>query len=40
MRYDDKNVVTERVSATVLQFYLIGTPVQILEHAIQFQRRI
>ena len=30
MRYDDRNVVTERVSATVLQLYLISIPAQIL----------
>ena len=40
MRYDDNNVVTERVSTTVLQLYLIWTPAQILEHVIEFQRRI
>ena len=31
MRYDDRNVVTERVSTTVLQLYLIWTPAQILD---------
>ena len=40
IRYDDRNVVTERVSTTVLQLYLIRTPAQILEHVIEFQRRI
>ena len=40
MRYDDRNVVTERVSTTVLQIYLIWTPAQILEHIIEFHRRI
>ena len=30
MRYGDRNVVTERVSTTVLQLYLIWTPAQIL----------
>ena len=39
-RYDDRNVVTERVSTTVLQLYLIWTPAQILEHVIEFQRWI
>ena len=34
MRYDDRNVVTERVSTIVLQLYLIWTPAQILEHVI------
>ena len=29
MRYDDSNVVTERVSTTFLQLYLIWTPAQI-----------
>ena len=38
MRYDDRNVVTKRVSTTVLQLYLIWTPAQILEHVIEFQR--
>ena len=32
MRYDDRNVVAERISITVLQLYLIWTTVQILEH--------
>ena len=40
MRYNDKNVVIERVSTTVLQLYLIWTPSQILEHVIEFQRWI
>ena len=40
VRCDDRNVVTERVSTTVLQLYLIWTPAQILEHAIEFQRQI
>ena len=40
MRYDDRNVVTEGVSTTVLQLYLIWTPAQILEHVIEFQRQI
>ena len=37
MSYDDRNMVNERVSTTVLQIYLIWTPAQILEHAIEFQ---
>ena len=40
MRYDDRNVVTERVSLAVLQLYLIWTCAQILEHIIEFQRQI
>ena len=40
MRYDDRNVVTKRVSTTVLQLYLIWTSGQILEHVIEFQRWI
>ena len=40
MRYDDRNAGTERVSVTVLQLYLIWTPVQILEHILGFQRRV
>ena len=40
MRYNDKNVVTERVSAIVLQFFLIWTPAQIIEYVIEFWRRI
>ena len=40
MGYDDRNVVTERVSTTVLQLYLIWTLAQILEHVIEFQRQI
>ena len=40
MRYEASIVVTERVSATVLQLYLISTPAQILQHVIEFQRRI
>ena len=36
MRYDDRNMVTGRVSTTVLQLYLIWTPAQILEHDIEF----
>ena len=39
MRYDDRNVVTERVSETVLQLYLVSTPVKILEHVIEFRDR-
>ena len=31
-------MVTERVSTTVLQLYLIWTIAQILEHVIEFQR--
>ena len=31
---NDRNVVTKRVSTTVLQLYLVWTPAQILEHAI------
>ena len=38
MRHDDRNVVTERVSTTVLQLYLIWTLAQILEHIVEFQR--
>ena len=38
MRYDDTNVLNERVSATVLQIFLIWTPEHILEHVIEFQR--
>ena len=37
MRYDDRNVVTKRVSTIVLQLYLIWTPAPILEHVIEFQ---
>ena len=40
MRYDDTNVVTERIITTVLQLYLIWTPAQILEHIVEFQSRI
>ena len=40
MRQDDRNVITEKVSTTALQLYLIATPAQILEHVIEFQRRI
>ena len=40
MRYDDTNEATERVNATVLQLYLIGTPAQILECVIELQRGI
>ena len=40
MRQDDRNVITEKVSTTALQLYSIATPAQILEHAIEFQRRI
>ena len=40
MRCDDRNLVTERVSTTVLQLYLIFTPAQILEYVIEFQRGI
>ena len=40
MRYDDRDVVTERVSTTVLQLYLIWTPTQILEQVIEFQKPI
>ena len=36
MRYDDRNVVPERVSTTVLQLFLIWTPAQMLKHFIQF----
>ena len=39
MRYDDKNMVTERVNTTVLQLYLIWTLAQILEQVIEFQMR-
>ena len=34
MRYNDRNVVTARVSTTVVQLYLIWTPAQILEQII------
>ena len=34
MKYDERNVVTEWVSTTVLQLYLIWTPAHILEHLI------
>ena len=40
MRHDHRNVVTGRVSTTVLQPYLIWTPAQVLEHVMEFQRRI
>ena len=40
MRDDDRNVVTERVGATVLQLYLIWTHAQVLEHVIDFHMRI
>ena len=40
MKYDDRNMVTERVVTSVLQLYLIWTPAQIIEHIIEFQRRI
>ena len=36
LRYDDRNMVAERYSATVLQIYLTWTPAQILEHVIEF----
>ena len=36
MRYGDGNVVTKKVSTTVLQLYLVWTPGQILEHVIEF----
>ena len=39
MRFDDRNVVTERVSTTVLKLYLIWTPAETLEHVTEFQRR-
>ena len=32
MRYDDRNAVTEIVSTTVLQLFIIWTPAQIMEH--------
>ena len=38
MRYNDRNMVTERVSITVLQLYLIWIPAQILEHVKEFLR--
>ena len=38
IRYDDSNVVNERVSTTVLQLKLSWTPAQILEHVKEFQR--
>ena len=34
MRYNDRNVVTAKVSTTVVQLYLIWTPAQILEQII------
>ena len=34
MRYNDRNVVTARVSTTVVQLYLIWAPAQILEQII------
>ena len=40
MTYDDRNMVTERVSATVLQLYLICTPAKILEHVLEFHKRL
>ena len=40
MRYENRNVVTERVIATVLKFQLIWTPAQILEQVIVSQRWI
>ena len=40
MRYDDRNMVTERVSASVLQPYLIWILVQLLEHIMELQRQI
>ena len=40
MRYNDRNLVTEKASKTVLQFYLIWTIAQILEHVKEFQRQI
>ena len=39
MRYNDRNVVTERVSTPVL-LYLIWTPAQILQQVIEFQKQI
>ena len=39
-RYDDGDMVTERVRTRVLQLYLILTPKQILEHVVEYQRRI
>ena len=39
MRYNDRNAVTERVGETAMQFYLIWTPAQILEHVTEFLRR-
>ena len=40
MRFDDRNMVSERVSTIVLKLYLTWTPAQILEHIIEFQNRI
>ena len=40
MRYNDRNMVTEKVSTAVLQLYLIWAIAQILEHVMNFQRRI
>ena len=40
MKEDDRNVFNEKVSTTVLQLYLISKPAQILEHCIEFKKRI
>ena len=40
MKYDGRNMVTKRISTTALQLYLIGTPAQILEHVLDFQKQI
>ena len=39
MRYDDRNVVTKRVTTTAPQFYLIWAPEKILEHVVEFQKQ-
>ena len=40
MWYNDKNMVPEIVSTTVLQLCLVWTPAQVLEHVLELQRRI
>ena len=39
MRYDDRNVVTKRVTTTAPQIYLIWAPEKILEHVVEWQRQ-
>ena len=36
MRHNDRNAVTERVSATLQQLYLIWAPAKTLENVIEF----